>query len=197
MSENQTTKGLLFIISGPAGSGKTTICEGLIAKENVHRIITTTTRSPRSGEVNGVDYNFLSKTLFEKMIEKDYFYEYAHVHNNHYGTEKKSIIDPIMNGHNCILNIDVQGARTIREKAETDIVLKDQVKTIFIMPPSVEALKLRMSSRGKDSEQEINRRLIVAEEEIQQIKFYDYVIKSTTKQKDLNAMCTIFYKETR
>ena len=138
-----------------------------------------------------------SKTLFEKMIEKDYFYEYAHVHNNHYGTEKKSIIDPIMNGHNCILNIDVQGARTIREKAETDIVLKDQVKTIFIMPPSVEALKLRMSSRGKDSEQEINRRLIVAEEEIQQIKFYDYVIKSTTKQKDLNAMCTIFYKETR
>ena len=117
MSINATGKGVLFIISGPAGSGKTTICDGLMEKESLQRIVTSTTRCPRPGEVDGLDYHFLSADDFKIKIEDDAFYEYATVHNNYYGTQKADILTPILAGENLLLNIDVQGAKTITEKA--------------------------------------------------------------------------------
>lgn len=189
-------KGFLFIISGPAGSGKTTICNGLIKKKSIHRIITSTTRTPRHGEINGSDYHFLSPSDFKNKIANNDFYEHAQVHNHHYGTEKKEIISPILEGHHCLLNIDIQGAKTIKDKAILDPTLTGQIVTIFIMPPSLMTLKKRMQSRGTDSNKDIERRLKVAEEEMRQNKFYDHIINSSTKESDLSTMCSIFEKVT-
>ncbi len=189
------SKGLLFIISGPAGSGKTTICDGLMEKESLQRIVTSTTRSPRQGERDGLDYHFLNTQDFETKITEDAFYEYATVHNNYYGTQKADILKPILSGQNLLLNIDVQGAKTITEKASADDVLKGHIVTIFIMPPSLEELNARLRNRGTDSEEEIVRRLIVARTEMEQQKYYDYTITSQSKSADLITALDIYKKE--
>ena len=188
-------KGILFIISGPAGSGKTTICDGLIEKESLQRIVTSTTRSPREGEIDGLDYNFLTSKDFKTKIKEDAFYEYATVHNNYYGTQKLDIINPILAGQNLLLNIDVQGAKTIKEKASADKDLKEHIVTIFIMPPSLEELNERLKNRGTDSREEIERRLIVARSEMEQEKHYDYTIISQSKSVDLNTVLEIYKEE--
>lgn len=195
MLENQKSKGCLFIISGPAGSGKTTLCDGLIHQEKIQRIITTTTRLPRNGEVDGVDYHFLDRASFEQKIQEGAFYEYATVHNNYYGTERSALVEPILGGHNLLLNIDVQGAKTISEKAAQDAVLKGQVITLFVEPPSVSELEARLKNRGTDSADEIKRRLEVAREEILQKIHYDHVIISQTKEIDFNKVRSIYYAE--
>lgn len=189
------SKGLLFIISGPAGSGKSTICDGLMEKESLQRIVTSTTRSPRQGERDGLDYHFLNTQDFETKITEDTFYEYATVHNNYYGTQKADILKPILSGQNLLLNIDVQGAKTITEKASADDVLKGHIVTIFIMPPSLEELNARLRNRGTDSEEEIERRLIVARTEMEQQKYYDYTITSQSKSADLITALEIYKKE--
>ena len=195
MSNNATGKGILFIISGPAGSGKTTICDGLIEKESLQRIVTSTTRSPRQGEIDGLDYHFLTPDDFKTKIKEDAFYEYATVHNNYYGTQKLDIINPILAGQNLLLNIDVQGAKTIKEKASADKDLKGHIVTIFIMPPSLEELNERLKNRGTDSMEEIERRLIVARSEMEQEKHYDYTIISQSKSVDLNTVLEIYKEE--
>ena len=195
MSNNATGKGILFIISGPAGSGKTTICDGLIEKESLQRIVTSTTRSPRQGEIDGLDYHFLTPDDFKTKIKEDAFYEYATVHNNYYGTQKLDIINPILAGQNLLLNIDVQGAKTIKEKASADKDLKGNIVTIFIMPPSLEELNERLKNRGTDSKEEIERRLIVARSEMEQEKHYDYTIISQSKSVDLNTVLEIYKEE--
>ena len=176
MSNHATGKGVLFIISGPAGSGKTTICDGLMGKESLQRIVTSTKRNPREGEIDGEDYHFLTPDNFKTKIKEDAFYEYATVHNNYYGTERMAILDPILAGQNLLLNIDVQGAKTIKEKASADEALKGHIVTIFIMPPSLEELNARLQNRGTDSNEEIERRLMVARSEMEQEKYYDYTI---------------------
>ena len=195
MSYNATGKGVLFIISGPAGSGKTTICDGLIEKEQLQRIVTSTTRNPRPSEVNGLDYHFLNTDDFETKIKEDAFYEYATVHNNYYGTERMAILNPILAGQNLLLNIDVQGAKTIKGKASADEALKGHIVTIFIMPPSLEELNARLQKRGTDSDEEIERRLIVARSEMEQEKYYDYTIVSQSKSADLDAVLEIYKNE--
>jgi guanylate kinase len=195
MSINATGKGVLFIISGPAGSGKTTICDGLMEKESLQRIVTSTTRSPRQGEVDGLDYHFLSTEDFKIKIEEDAFYEYATVHSNYYGTQKADILKPILAGENLLLNIDVQGAKTITEKASADEALNGHLVSIFIMPPSLEELNARLQNRGTDSEEEIERRLTVARSEMKEEKHYDYTIISQSKSADLEAVLEIYRKE--
>ena len=195
MSNKATGKGVLFIISGPAGSGKTTICDGLIEKEQLQRIVTSTTRNPRPSEVNGLDYHFLNTDDFETKIKEDAFYEYATVHNNYYGTQKADILKPLLTGQNLLLNIDVQGAKTIKEKASADKVLQGQIVSIFIMPPSLEELNARLKNRGTDSDQEIKRRLVVAQTEMKQQQHYDYTIISQSKSADLNTALEIYKKE--
>lgn len=192
MIEPARKKGFLFIISGPAGSGKTTICDGLIACKGLKRIITTTTRSPRVGEIDGRDYHFCSRADFETKISEDAFYEYATVHNHHYGTQRSAILEPILAGEHRMLNIDVQGAQTIRDKARQDSVLTGQVVSIFIMPRSLDILKERLLGRGTDSTAEIERRLRVAETEMKGHSSYDHCIHSDTKERDLAKMCSIY-----
>jgi len=192
MTDPASRKGFLFIISGPAGSGKTTICDGLIELEGLQRIITTTTRSPRLGEIEGRDYYFCSRSEFEKKISEEAFYEYATVHNHYYGTQRSAILEPILAGEHRMLNIDVQGAQTIRDKARQDPALVGQVVSIFVMPPSLDVLKERLQGRGTDSAAEIERRLKVAEAEIKQHSSYDHCIHSDTKAKDLANMRSLY-----
>ena len=162
-------KGELFILSSPAGGGKTTLANLLIKEiPNLKRVITCTTRKPRPGEKNGVDYYFLSKEEFEKRIKENDFLEYAIVHGNYYGTPKKEVEEELQKGFDLLLVIDVQGMRQI-------VSNKKDVVTIFILPPSLDELVRRMKERG-DSEEEIQKRLKTAKKEIPAWKEYNYVV---------------------
>ncbi|WP_029521679.1 guanylate kinase [Persephonella sp. KM09-Lau-8] len=162
-------KGELFILSSPAGGGKTTLANLLIKEiPNLKRVITCTTRKPRPGEKNGVDYYFLSKEEFERRIKENDFLEYAIVHGNYYGTPKKEVEEELQKGFDLLLIIDVQGMRQI-------VSNKKDVVTIFILPPSLDELVRRMKERG-DSEEEIQKRLKTAKKEIPAWKEYNYVV---------------------
>ena len=162
-------KGELFVLSAPAGGGKTTLAN-LLLKEvpNLVKITTCTTREPRPGEKNGVDYFFLSKEEFERKIREGAFLEYAVVHGNYYGTPKEEVLKEINKGNDVLLVIDVQGMRQIKRN------FKDVV-TIFLIPPSFDELINRMKKRG-DSEEEIKKRLETAKKELKAWKEYDYIV---------------------
>lgn len=161
-------KGELFIISAPAGGGKTTIVNMLLKEvPNLERVITCTTRKPREGEKDKIDYFFLSKEEFEQGIKNGKFLEYAKVHDNYYGTPKDEVEKLLSEGKDLILVIDVQGMKQIKEKM--DIV------SIFILPPSLDELINRMKKRG-EPEEEIKKRLETAKREIPQWKYYDYIV---------------------
>ncbi|WP_293448311.1 guanylate kinase [Persephonella sp.] len=169
-------KGELFILSSPAGGGKTTIANLLIKEvPNLKRVITCTTRKPRPYEKNGVDYYFLSKQEFENRIKKGEFLEYAVVHGNYYGTPKKEVEEELKKGYDLLLVIDVQGMRQIK-KNKKDLI------TIFLLPPSIKELIRRMEKRG-DSEEEIKKRIETAKKEIPAWKEYDYVVVNDQIQK--------------
>ncbi len=162
-------KGSLIILSSPAGGGKTTLSNLLLSEvPNLVRITTCTTRKPRPGEKNGVDYIFLSKEEFEKMIENEELLEYAIVHGNYYGTPKKAVLEEIEKGNDVLLIIDVQGMRHIKKRF-------NNLVTIFLIPPSFEELVNRMKKRG-DSEEEIKKRLETAKKELPAWKEYDYIV---------------------
>ncbi|GAB6073115.1 guanylate kinase [Venenivibrio stagnispumantis] len=161
--------GLLYILSSPAGGGKTTIANILLSKiENLKRVITYTTREKRPNEIDGVDYYFVGKDKFEKLIKENAFLEYAIVHGNYYGTPKKETLELLRKGYDLLLVIDVQGYLQIKQN------FKEAVG-IFILPPSINELINRMKKRG-ETEEEINKRLKTAEKEIPQWKNYDYII---------------------
>lgn len=196
MTENKSS-GYLFIVSGPAGSGKTTVCDRMLDEvPGVQRVVTTTTRAPRRGEVDKVDYYFYGRETFEAKATAGEFYEYAHVHSNLYGTLKSEVQEKIATGINLLLNIDVQGAAQMRETAKNDPLLVGKVVTIFIMPQSVEELEVRLRSRGTDAEEEIQRRMQVAIEEMKQSKLYDHTILSGTRDEDFKALYSV-YEATR
>ena len=132
---------------------------------------------------------------FEEKIQAGAFYEYATVHNNYYGTARSSVVEPILSGRNLLLNIDVQGAKTICEKASQDPILNGQLVTLFIEPQNVDELEARLKNRGTDSEAEIKRRLEVAREEILQKVNYDHVITSATKEIDFKKVRSIYRSE--
>jgi len=189
-------RGLLLIVSGPAGTGKTTLCERILAEESsLERVITSTTRAPREGEQDKVDYYFFDRSTFEKKIEAGDFYEHAHVHGNIYGTLRSEVQDKLEAGIDLLLNIDVQGAATFRATAETDPLLKGHVATIFLMPPSLHELEERLRGRGTDDEDEIQRRMRVALEEIEHCGRYDYCIKSASRGEDFESLQAIYRAE--
>jgi len=161
--------GLLYILSSPAGGGKTTIANILLSKiENLKRVITYTTREKRPNEIDGVDYYFVGKDNFEELIKENAFLEYAIVHDNYYGTPKKETLELLREGYDLLLVIDVQGYLQIKQNFK-------EVVGIFILPPSIDELINRMRKRG-ETEEEINKRLKTAEKEIPQWKNYDYII---------------------
>lgn len=197
MTELSPNKPLVFIVSGPAGSGKTTLCGRMLSElsPKIQRVITATTRPPRSGEVNGVDYYFLSDGKFEDAINQGKFYEHAKVHSYCYGILKQEIKDKLAQNIDLLINLDVQGAETLRRVAKEDPDLHNRVVSIFIMPLSVNVLNERLKTRGLDAHEEIERRLGVAQKEVKYWASYDYCIPTGTKEEDFAALLSIYDAE--
>lgn len=184
--------GILMIVSGPAGSGKNTVCERLAAEyPNITRAITMTTRAPREGERDGEDYYFTNETDFKKRIENGEFYEWATVHGRYYGTLKNEIIGKLSSGRDVILIIDVQGARMWREVAQVDVNISKSLHSVFIRPQSLGVIEERMKGRG-DSASEIEKRLITARDEFEQEKYFERTIVSGTRDEDFEALKSIY-----
>lgn len=162
--------GLLFVISGPAGAGKSMIVNRLIEKHpDIGLSVSCTTRAPRPGEVDGVNYHFVSEAEFDRLIAEDGFYEWAHVHENRYGTPKATVQRELEAGRDLILEIDVQGCLQAMAK-------NPEVTGIFISPPSRENLEKRLRDRGTESEHSIAVRLGNVAGEVEKAYFYQYVI---------------------
>jgi len=192
-TKHPTVSPLLVLISAPSGGGKTTLCQQLLAaRRDMTRIITCTTRAPRPGEKNEVDYYFLDAESFLKRVQAGNFLEHATVFGNSYGTLKSEVVNKLRQGKDVLLNVDVQGAAAIRARAEEDPELKRSLLTVFLTPPSIAILEERLKKRGTDSPAVIQKRLGVARQEISQWKNFDYMIISDTIQEDLRrTQCVI------
>ena len=161
---------MLFIVSAPSGTGKTTLVERLVkVTDRLKMSRSYTSRPPRGDEVDGVDYNFVSRSRFEKMVADDEFLEWADVFGNLYGTAAAEAGRCLDSGTDVVLVIDVQGARKVRARGLPHVA-------IFVLPPSYQALEQRLRGRSKDSDEAIRRRLQVARDEVSAFKEYDYVV---------------------
>ena len=162
--------GKLFVMSGPSGTGKGTICKEVLKhRQNMVLSVSMTTRQPREGEVDGVSYFFATNEDFEKKIKNDGLLEYAKVFENYYGTPRQAVMDNLEKGNDVLLEIDVQGAMQVKEKYPDAIM-------VFIMPPSLAELKHRIVGRGTETEESIKRRFGEALNEIHKADHYDYMI---------------------
>lgn len=187
---------LLFLISAPSGGGKTTLCQQLLAaRPGIVRAITCTTRAPRAGEQDGVDYFFLDPASFLKRAQAGSFLEHATVYGNSYGTLKSEVLGKLREGKDVLLNVDVQGAATIRQKAHEDDELRRAFVTVFLTPPTTGVLEERLRKRGTDAPAVIQKRLAVARQEIAQWKSFDYLVVSGTIEDDLRRTLAIFEAE--
>jgi guanylate kinase len=191
-----TTNPLLVLISAPSGGGKTTVCQQLLAaRPGMTRAVTCTTRPPREGERDGVDYYFLDAASFLKRVQAGNFLEHATVYGHSYGTLKAEVLGKLRQGRDVLLNVDVQGAATIRERAQEDPELKRALISVFLTPPTMAVLEARLRRRGTDSEPVIQKRLSVARQEIGQWKNFDYLLISDTIKEDLRRMLAIVEAE--
>lgn len=182
-------KGIIFVVSGPSGAGKTTVCNKVVDKDTtLAHSISTTTRSPREGEVPGEDYKFVDTQEFRQKIRKSKFAEWAKVLDNYYGTEYKLLDKNVKKGKDIILSIDVQGAASIK-KYYPDSVL------IFLLPPSMKELINRLKKRGTNSELQIQKRLKLAQEEIEELDKYDYVVVNQKVKKAVSDIGSIINAE--
>lgn len=167
-------RGLLIVISGPSGAGKGTLCKALLKKNmDLKLSVSMTTRSPRQGEVDGVNYFFVEKQKFEEMIESGGFLEYAKVYDNYYGTPRSYVEEMLSKGNDVILEIDIQGALKVKE------IFKEGV-FIFIMPPSMEELKNRIKKRGSETKESLLKRFKSAFVEINYVSKYNYMVVNDT-----------------
>jgi len=180
---------LLIVISAPSGGGKTTVCQQLLAaRPEMTRAVTCTTRAPRPGERDGVDYYFLDAASFLKRVQAGNFLEHATVYGQSYGVLKNEVLGKLRQGKDVLLNVDVQGAATIHACAQNDPELKRVLVMVFLTPPSLGELERRLKRRGTDAAIAIRRRLGVARQELAQWKNFDYLLISTTMSEDLRRM---------
>lgn len=194
---NPAREPVLLVLAGPAGSGKTTLCNRLVDEiPCFERVITATTRPPRPGETDGVHYHFLTPEQFDQKVAAGQFLEWAWVHQrNRYGTLASSVLEPLADGRSLVINIDVQGVENFRRAAQQNPLIARHLATVFISVPVAE-LKARMELRGQDSEAEIAHRLRTAELELLEAAKFDYHIVSRSKEDDFQALLTI-WKEAR
>lgn len=178
-------RGRLFVISAPSGAGKTTLCEILCrCLPSLAYSISYTTRPPRPGERDGIDYHFIDEKRFKQMIQKGMLAEWTEVYGNYYGTSAKDLESMLSAGKHILLDIDVKGARQIKARFPDAI-------TIFIMPPSLDELAKRLKRRGTDSPETIKKRLEAATLEIKHKDSYDYVIVNDDLEKAASRLCSI------
>jgi len=190
------TNPLLVVISAPSGGGKTTLCNQLLAaRPEMTRAITCTTRAPRDGEKDGVDYYFLDAGSFLKRLQAGNFLEHATVFGNSYGTLRSEVLGKLRAGRDVLLNVDVQGAATVRKCAEEDGELGRALVTVFLTTPTLRVLEERLRKRGTDTPPVIQKRLGVARQEIAQWKNFDYLLISRSVAEDLAAMQAIVEAE--
>ena len=165
-------RGHLFVISAPSGTGKTSLVKAVVEKDpTISLAISTTTRKPRQGEIDGKDYFFVSRNTFEKKEQNNEFLEWAFVYGNFYGTSLSTVEECLENKKNIILEIDWQGALQVKKKCHPS-----EVSLVFIKPPSLKTLKARLEMRGQDSQSTIQKRLRLAKTELLKSCFFDYVI---------------------
>lgn len=178
-------KGCLIVVSGPSGTGKGTVCSALLEKhKEIAYSISATTRQPRTGEVDGMNYYFLAKNVFEKMIEDGELLEWAEVYGNYYGTPLKKIQERLADGQDILLEIDTQGAMSVKEKFPDEIY-------IYIMPPSLKELERRLKTRGTDSAESIERRLKSAAGEMEIAERYNYIVVNAQVEQAVEQIAAI------
>ncbi len=184
---------ILLVIAGPAGSGKSTLCDRLVESGlgGFTRVVTTTTRAPREGEVDGVHYHFFSPAEFEARVADGRFLEWAWVHGRRrYGTLVASVRDPLAQGRDLVMSVDVQGVESLRRLAATDPLLGGALTTVFLVVDH-DRLLARMRDRGKDDEEEISRRMATAEAELKEAEKFDFTIHSRSRDEDFASLLAI------
>jgi guanylate kinase len=186
---------VLLVLAGPAGSGKSTLCDRLVAADmGFARVVTTTTRSPRAGEANGIHYHFFTPKEFDAKVAAGAFLEWAWVHGERrYGTLSSSVLGPLLLGKNLVMSVDVQGVESLRKIAAKNPFLARAMTSVFINVDH-ERLMARMRERGKDDEAEIARRMETAEAELREAGKFDFVIESQTRDEDFAALRAILKK---
>lgn len=187
---------LILVISGPAGVGKTTVCNRLLQEfgSNISRVVTTTTRKPREGEKEGEDYFFTSVKQFHELLENEAFLENEIIHGNYYGTRKKTVFDKIEKKQDILINIDVKGARSLHREIYKDKNFKGKIITIFLKPNNLEVLKIRLSQRATDTNSDIETRLETAKKELTLADSFDYIIISKDRENDYETVKKIFLR---
>jgi len=181
--------GLALIITAPSGAGKSTLIKRLLAEfPRAGFSVSCTTRAPRPGERDGVDYDFLPVEEFRDRIAKGHFAEWAEVHGNYYGTQKKAVLGMLARGRDVIFDIDVQGARNLKANLELG-------RTLFILPPSRAELERRLKGRGPDSPETVARRMENARSEIAQAGWFDHVLVNDDLDKAYDALRAVYLAE--
>ncbi len=181
------------MVSAPSGAGKTTLVEGIRRTPNLFYSVSCTTRAPRTGEIDGQDYQFLSDADFRERVEKGDFLEHAHVHGDYYGTLREPVVTNLKSGKDVLIDIDTQGAAVIRNCG--DPLIRDTLADVFIMPPDLEELRKRLLKRGTETAQQIDSRLATAAREMEHWRDYRYTIISGSVEEDLQRFRQIMEAE--
>jgi len=181
-----THRGILVVISSPSGAGKTTLAHRLAEQERLEFSVSYTTRSPRPGETDGVDYKFITEDEFSSMIERNEFAEWAQVHGNRYGTAVHTVNRALEDGKDYLFDVDYQGGAQIRRQWPAESVL------VFILPPSMAELERRLRRRATDSPEAIERRLAIAKRELEHFAEYDYLVVNDNLDTALKELSSIY-----
>jgi guanylate kinase len=185
--------GILFVISAPSGAGKTTLVEAVRRTSKLFYSVSCTTRGSRTGEIDGDDYHFISDADFRERLDAGDFLEHAQVHGDCYGTLRKPVLTNLENGSDVLIDIDTQGAATIRNC--DDPLIRSSLTDVFIMPPDIEELRRRLRKRGTETDEQIDRRLRTATQEMELWRDYRYTIISGSVEEDLNKFRAIMAAE--
>ncbi len=189
MSATAGRRGIPFVVAAPSGTGKTTVCQCVVAVDGLIEFsVSHTTRPQREGEVDGSDYHFVTREGFERLIAEDAFLEWAIYNGNHYGTSWASIEAPLARGHDVLLEIEIQGAAQVRER-------RSDARSIFLLPPSMKVLEERLRARGTDSDQQIAGRLDRAGIEVEETTKFDYAVVNEDLERCVAEVLEVVHSE--